>query len=355
MKTGGLNTSSNTKNMTQTPQLDEPQPETLLWAQYPDGRYGAVVQSDGQAVYFAIQKLSNNQSVDTPSRWVWVRNLRPAPLMFAEPSPGSTRLPLMAESYCVHPKGLPALDLDRTRIVWFEQGIGAMLVEGDQVLAIIPPQPNQELPGFSAECRQANAFALSLDDDDLYLPMAERLPEYWAEWATSNPLTAWNAAVIPSLSQDLGQITQEFALTSDSWPPLRVVQVTNPRGDRFLVTIGMALRCQPMVERDLLNFTDHQRLELAVPIPPGTLAAGIEAMAGWLAGLARYPWHHETCFLPTQKLSTLAPRTAPQVETLNSKIELTLTAESQAAASMDRKICRLPNYRQQTVNLIWLM
>jgi hypothetical protein len=355
MEADGNKTSSNSTNMTQTPQLDERQPETLLWAQYPDGRYGAVVQSDGQVVYFAIQKLYDGQPADVPSRWVWVRNLRPAPLMFAEPSPGSTRLPLMAESYCVHPKGLPALNLDRTRIVWFEQGIGAMLVEGDQVLAIVPPQPNQVLPGFSAECRQANAFALSLDDDDLYLPMAERLPEYWAEWATSKPFTSWHAAATASISQDLGQITQEFALTSDIWPPLRVAQVANPRGESFLVTIGMGLRCQPMVERELLNFTDHQRLELAVPIPQGTLAEAVETMAGWLAGLARYPWHHETCFLPTQKLSTLAPRTASPVEALGSKIELTLTAESQAAASMDRKMCRLPNYRQQTVNLIWLL
>ncbi len=340
--------------MAHTSQIDSNTPQTLLWAQYPDGRYGAVVQSDGQAVYFAIQKLSNNEPMDLPSRWVWVRNLRSAPLMFAETPHDSTRLPLVAESYCFHPKGLPNLDLERTKIVWFEQGIGAMLIEGDQVLAIIPPQANHELPGYSAECRTACAFAVPLDDDDLYLPLASLLPDYWSNWAANNPLVAWHELVSKAIERDFGQIIQEFSVTSDVWPPLRVVQVTNQNGDRFLLTSGMALRCQPMVERELINFTDHQRLELAVAIPADVSGGRIEAMAAWLAGLARYPWHHETCFLPTQKLTTIAPYDATPTAMTGAKIEWTLTAEPQAASLENRTVLALPNYRQQNVNVVWL-
>jgi hypothetical protein len=341
--------------MPQTTQIDSNPPETLLWAQYPDGRYGAVVQSDGQAVYFAIQKLLNNEPSDSPSRWVWVRNLRPAPLMFAEPTQDEWRLPLVAESYCVHPKGLPALDLERTRIVWFEQGIGAMLIEGDQVLAIIPPQTNHELPGYSAECRVACAFAVPLDDDDLYLPLANSLPQFWSEWATTNPLANWHESARKAITKNLGELTQEFSLASDTWPPLRVVQVTNQRGDRSLLTIGMALRCQPLVERELINFSDHQRLELAIPIPPEIPAVDVELLASWLAGLARYPWHQETCFLPMQKLQTSAPPVRMPHDKGPAKVDLTLTAETQAASTISRAAVSLPSYRNQAVSLIWLL
>ena len=337
------------------------------------------MQSDGQAVYFAIQRLFGTDPADFPSRWVWVRNLRPAPLMFAEPGTEagaeSNRLPLVPESYCVHAQGRPPLDLEQTRVVWFEQGIGAMLIEGEDVLAIIPPQPNHELPGFSAECRLACALATPLDDDDLYLRSAAAISEYWTTWVTSNPMADWHQAVVAELSA-LGEITNEFSVMSEAWPPLRIVQLTRGDAAVYLVTVGMALRCQPMVERELLNFEDHQRLELAVPVPAGTSGADIEAMAGWLAGLARYPWQHETCFLPTQKLSTRAPMTPLSVgaasesdstsstsstgatsstNVTDTKLQFTITPEAQAATLMNRAVCRLPNFRQQTVNLLWLL
>lgn len=340
--------------MTQITQTTAEQPETLLWAQYPDGRYGAVVQSDGQAVYFAIQKLVGDEAAEMPSRWVWVRNLRPAPLMFAEPQADSVRLPLVAESYCVHPPGRPPLDLEQTRIVWFEQGIGAMLVEGEQVLAIIPPQNQLEHPGYSAECRLPCAFAVPLEDDDLYYPLARTLPSYWADWANGNPFASWYRSAVSAITRSLGGLIQEFSVASEAWPAVRVVQFGNAQGGSCLLTIGMALRCQPLVERELINFHDHQRLELAVRIPPAADAQAVQAMAGWLAGLARYPWHQETCFLPLQKLKTAAPTTNVSMFPGQGTVELTLIAEQQAAAPMARPPVSLPDHRQQAVNLLWL-
>lgn len=340
--------------MTQTTQTTRDQPETLLWAQYPDGRYGAVVQSDGQAVYFAIQKLVENETAEIPSRWVWVRNLRPAPLMFAEPQVDSVRLPLVAESYCVHPRGLSGLDLEQTRIVWFEQGIGAMLVEGEQVLAIIPPQNQFELPGYSAECRLPCAFAVPLEDDDLYSPLARTLPHYWADWANGNPFASWHRSAMNSIMRSLGEPIQEFSVVSEAWPTVRVVQFGNAQGGSYLLTIGMALRCQPLVERELINFHDHQRLELGVTISAAADPQVVQEIAAWLAGLARYPWNQETCFLPLQKLRTTAPASNTGSVPNQATVELTLVPEQQAAIRMSRQPILLPDHRQQAVNLLWL-
>ncbi len=316
--------------------------ETLLWAQYPDGRYGAVVQSDGQAIYFAIQKLNDGEPTDTPSRWVWVRNLRPAPLMAADPAQDPGRLPLVAESYCLSPQGGSPLDLERTQIRWFEQGIGAMLIEGDQLLAVLPPQPKLDLPGFSADCRQACSVASPLVDDDLYAHQADSLRDYWSDWAATAPAALWREALMPSLTAGLGTQIEEFRATGSAWPPLRIAHLGTA-----LVTVGVALRCQPLVERELLNYADHQRLELAVRLPADAAAPQIQATAEWLAGLARYPWHHETCFLPLQTIAT-----APPIAT--DAASVTIMSERQMAQREQRAAIELPAYRQQAVNLLWL-
>lgn len=324
--------------------------ETLLWAHYPDGRYGAVLQSDGQAMYFAIQKLNNGEPAETPSRWVWVRNLRPAPLMAADPAQDPGRLPLVAEAYCLSPQGGPPPDLERTQIRWFEQGIGAMLIEGDHLLAVLPPQPKLDLPGFSADCRQACSVASPLADDDLYAHQAESLGNYWSDWAINDPAALWREALLPGLTQalgpsltdSLGPQIQEFRATGSTWPPLRIAHLGTA-----LVTVGVALRCQPLVERELLNYADHQRLELAVRLPADSTAPQIQATAAWLAGLARYPWHHETCFLPLQTIAT-APPIAPHATSV------TLMSERQMAQREQRAASELPAYRQQAVNLLWL-
>jgi len=322
--------------------MSSPTAETLLWAQYPDGRYGAVVQSDGQAIYFAIQKLNNGEPTDTPSRWVWVRNLRPAPLMVADPALNPDRLPLVAEPYCLSPQGGPTLDLERTQIRWFEQGIGAMLIERDQLLAVLPPQPKLDLPGFSADCRQACSVASPLADDDLYAHQADALHDYWSDWATTAPATRWRESLVPHLTAGCGPLLQEFRATGSSWPPLRIAQLGST-----LVTVGAALRCQPVVERELLNYTDHQRLELAVRLPDDISPEQTLATAEWLAGLARYPWHHETCFLPLQTIAT-APPTAPGA------LSVTVVSERQMAEREQRGVLELPSYRHQAVNLLWL-
>jgi hypothetical protein len=316
--------------------------ETLLWAQYPDGRYGAVVQSDGQAIYFAIQKLHDGEPTESPSRWVWVRNLRPAPLMAADPAQDPGRLPLVAEAYCLSPQGGPTLDPEHTQVLWFEQGIGAMLIENRLLVALLPPQPKLDLPGFSADCRQVCSVASPLADDDLYAHQAESLAEYWADWAATTPAALWQETLLPHLQHGFGPPVQEFRASGSPWPTLRIAQCGSA-----LVTVGAALRHQPLVERELLNFTDHQRLELAVRLPDAVTPAQTLATAEWLAGLARYPWHHETCFLPLQTIAT-APPTHPDATSV------TIVSERQMAQREQRSALELPAYRHQAVNLLWL-
>jgi hypothetical protein len=324
-------------------------PQTLMWAQYPDGRYGAVVQADGRAVYFAVQKLDQGHAADEPSRWVWVRNLRAAPLMFADSASSSDRLPMVPEGYCRDAAGGPPLDLESTRIWWFEQGLGAVLVEADRVVALIPPQPLADVPGYSAQCQRACAVALPLDDDDLYEREAAGLRAYWQRWSSGNPAENWRDALKPVLEQGLGPCRQELTTAAGRWPPLGILHLVGAQR-QVLITVGVALRCQPMVERDLLNYRDHQRFELGLELPHDYPVDQVPAAADWLAGLARYPWFHETCFLPTHTVATTPPGSLESAA--RGRVEI--TSEVTRGPEIGRSPLVLPRLFDQPVNLWWL-
>ncbi len=331
-------------------------PQTLLWAEYPDGRYGAVVQSDGNSVYFAVQRLTGDHGGEGTSRWVWVRNLRPAPLLFPETTADVHRLPPVPEGYCHSPQGQVPLDLDHTQIVWFEQGIGAALIDATGVLAILPPQSPRDnagtanLPGFSKDCRRACSVAAPLEDDDLYVDEVPALQAYWQSWRDGNPAADWHQLLRESLSTQSWQPRGEFATINQSWPPLKILHCSGTTGD-CLVTSGGALRCQPLVEREVLNYREHQRFELAIELPENSNAAIVQEAAAWLAGIARYPWYHETCFLPGHTLATTAIYSADQHGAGSTR---TILSELQVAKHQGRQAISLPNFCQQPVNLLWL-
>jgi len=139
---------------------------------------------------------------------------------------------------------------------------------------------------------------------------------------------------------------------------------------QVLVTTGVAVRCQPMVERDLLNYREHQRFELAIELPATYPADQVPAAAQWLAGMARYPWFHETCFLPTHTVATRVPgapqRECPPAEAGQPKVGPSgSTGQPSGAAAvivsdltrgpeMGRAPLQLPPLLGQPVNLWWL-
>jgi hypothetical protein len=105
------------------------------------------------------------------------------------------------------------------------------------------------------------------------------------------------------------------------------------------------------VEREVLNYREHQRFELAIELPENTSAANLQEAAAWLAGIARYPWYHETCFLPGHTLATAAIFSADQHDTQSKR---TILSDLHVARHQGRMAISLPNFHQQPVNLLWL-
>ncbi len=350
------------------------QPTVIMWAEYPDGRYQAAVQSDNRAIYFVVQKnadptasrtssdgtvdgtTSGDSSASTVAqspRLVWVRNLVPAPMIFSQKPDDAFTPPLLPESYCAHPKGAATLDLQQTRILWFEQGIGAALVEGDRILALIPPIDAAGMPGYAADCLHSSPVSLPLDDDDVYSALVPGLEDYWQQWGQGTVLSQWQVHLIPKYEHALGTISQVFTSQNDTWPPIMIAEIQAPTCTQLL-TLGTALRCQPSVEKDLQNFAQHQRIELAITLTPNQAKEQLADYMQWLLGMARYPWHYGTCFLPSHTVIAPFSNADDQDPDVHQRREMfTLATETHTAKSLGRDAIAMPSFRDQPVNLLW--
>lgn len=345
--------------------MTQPSPEIALWAEYPGGRYQAGVQNDGRALYFVIQA----DDASTPPRIAWFRNLVPGPMVFPQQT-AEDEAPLLPESYCSHPKGLAAPNWDDCRIYWFTQGLGACLFEGEELLALIPPLPDQGLPGFARDCLHPTSVALPLDDDDHYLPYAHHLKSYWQMWAQKSPWPDWQQTLQTAFTLAWGGEYQLYRNSDPSWPPLGVQRLSGET--TVLSTVGMGLRAQVGVEKDIQNYRDHQQVELAVVVPDSVAKNEklLENCVQWMAGLARYPWYHETCFLPGHTLS-IPPELSKGFQAeraqflLENQVTKAMVAQPQAtnpqdnnppeSAAQTRPAIALPSFANRPVNLLWLI
>lgn len=333
----------NSEQSTPSPQASS-DPEVLLWAEYPGGQFQAAVQSDGQSIYFVIQ--GDDQRLGPP-RWTWVRNLVDAPVNFSKRSEDSFRPALLPSSYCAHPSGAPALDLEKTQIVWMEQGCGAALVEDKEVIALIPPLLQQNLPGYAKDCLHQSQISLPLEGEDEYKWQVSSCIEYWNTWADSQKVEKVYQDLSASVSNVFGTVEGHFGSGSEGGWPHVLVQKFSWKDKIVLATAGVSVRKQPSVENQLQNYEDHQRMELAMLLDADVSEELLQLSMNRLLTTARYPWFIQTCFLPLQTFQWHAPLD----QGLSSAA---FYPESTVSEKMDRQPVTLPSYRKLPVNLLWI-
>lgn len=135
----------------------------LLGEISPHNNKQAVVDDDHDVVVFYLVGLQNS---GFGMRSCWVRNLKPAPAELDVRAMRDGKPPLLPEPNCIHKDSAPPLIPDQLRIVWFEEGDGAALFEGDEALAIIPGWSGQNgfhgLPVFF--CLRFEVISVSFSD-----------------------------------------------------------------------------------------------------------------------------------------------------------------------------------------------
>jgi hypothetical protein len=267
-------------------------PEILLTSESPYGSRRLVVEYDG--VTTAAYVYDQTAVIAA----VWLANHQPAPAAADPAQVEAGQAPVMPAAHTKHPGGRPPLDPRILRPLWFEEGDGVALVEGGQLLAVIPgwSDMSRGMPGYSRECVGQTPFAWSLDDAMEGLgPRADRATAFWRWRASEGSWAGFQKAALGHLLGRLGPGARYWDVSGGRQPAAGVSERPPTRSRPFTVlsTLGMSCQRMPVVEQFAEDPTASGRIELAL----GTTMPSPEAARIFL-WLAHYPWRAVTWFGP---------------------------------------------------------
>lgn len=319
-------------------------PTVLLETDSPHGNAQAIVEADAQAVQFYLYFPECEGPHKVKS--CWVRNLGPAPAELDVASMRSGAAPMLPAAHCKHPRGdrLPAVD--SLSIVWFEEGNGAALLEGEEVLAVIPPWSGMEgFHGYARDCSGETPLCWPLPDGGPLTDRIERAKAYWQLWSDDSLWPRYRDEQIAAYETAFQAAhVKYYAIDGGNWPPKALLRF-DLNDCRVLVTCGVSLRAQPNVEFHVEDAAPLRRIELGAALGRECPEAELMPLARYLSAQSGYPW---SCGSWLGHGHTMpCDCTPPSLGGENSPAVL-FVAETDS-----RFAVRLPRFRGDPVNLLW--
>lgn len=271
----------------------KPQSVMLLEERSPACPVFAFVEQFEEVVFFFMQHVEDNEQ-DFPFRGVWVRNLAPAPAKFSKRNLRKGIPPLLEAKHCLHPQGNSSIDKEKLRIVWNESGDGAALLEGEDILAVIPSySENLGTIGFARDCIGKATFCWALPAE-----VAEQVWEADAFW------DSWEEEFDPLylLKPRLEELYEEYFGPADAFFPVdeeeewMVPEIYMRQGPQKLVlaTIGMSTLAMPEISHYYEDYEKRHRIELGLMIDQSLTDKEVEDLRTVLGQLMEVPWQSIT-------------------------------------------------------------
>src|SRR3974390_3170615 len=152
------------------------QPGTVLESESPYGSRRLVVEYDGATTAAYLHDAGAVLGA------AWIANHEQAPQSSDLSRLNAGQGPLMPAAHTKPTAGGPPLDARTLRALWFEEGDGVAIIEGGQLLAVIPGWSDMArgMPGYSRDVMGQSPFGWSLDDAMEGLgPRADRATAFW--------------------------------------------------------------------------------------------------------------------------------------------------------------------------------
>jgi hypothetical protein len=271
----------------------EAQETVLLESVSPNGNMWALVEQYEDCCYLY---LHGDPETQLPLRSCWVRNLRPAPEVLDAARMREGFAPMLPSRRCAHPDGAGPLRPETLSAVWFEEGDGVALLEGEEILAVVPAWAGRDgFDGFARDCTEDGPLCWSLGtpESNVLFDRVRRASEWWASWDDAGPWRGIQDAGVGALERALGKHSKYYAIDSDAWPPKAMMRFECP-GGVALATCGVAIRPQPGVETACSDPENYRRIELGIAVSDAVFAECGDAIMRYVSAQTNLPWTRYT-------------------------------------------------------------
>lgn len=260
-------------------------PDLLMRSTSPYGSRRAVLLRGEGDTYLYLEDTTGDTAVTASA--VWVANQAPAPTDENDPTayPGSGP-PRMAASGTRHPEGCPPLrDVE---VVWFEEGDGVAITDGEGLLAVVPGWGGRdEFYGYSryAVGNTPLAWELNGDASELLTKKVNESRDFWA-WRTDHAWGHIRTTGLAHLDQAIGPHEAVWPLGQRTFPEL-IASRHRLGGQDLWITATTGLSSQRMagVEEYVDQPERASRIELVIG-----RATADQVGAELLSGLAQLPF-----------------------------------------------------------------
>lgn len=266
------------------------EPEVILEESSPHGNLEAIVEQDDRVAYLYLRAP---EWEEFGLKTCWIRNLTAAPAAMDVEEMRQGIPPMLPQEFCVYPLGQEPLDPERLRLVWFPEGDGVALMEDDEMLAAIPAWGGYKgFPGYARDCIGESQLCWKLEDPTEFRARISAAERFWEE---ESPWDACQHAFLAAYESVLGPHSRYYAIDGGHWPPKALVRFDRAEGT-YLLTLGISLRPQPVVEMYYDEPQDFRRFEFAACISREVKEETMMKIASYLSAQSSLPWHQFTFF-----------------------------------------------------------
>lgn len=202
-------------------------PTVLLEEVNPNGNVQALVEQEDRVAYLYL--YSAEETGLPRVRSCWVRNLSRAPVELDTDALRRGLAPALTRDACAHPDGAPPLEAEALRVVWLEAGDGAALLDGGELLAVLPPPSDPDgASGCARDCSTANPVVSPLAPRRDLIEQLERATAFWADWDGEAGSSAWpplRDRLVAAYAGAIGEASNYYAMDGGEWPPRALLRI----------------------------------------------------------------------------------------------------------------------------------
>lgn len=265
--------------------------DVLLQVVCPHRNSEAVVETDGSSIHFYLF------ATDGEVRSCWVRNLTPAPIELDVTAMRDGAAPMLPRQHCKHPDGAKLPAVASLRIVWFEEGNGAALLEQDEILAVLPAWSGKNgFNGYARDCLSESPLCWPMPVVDTLKRRIDRADEYWKAWDDDTYWTNYRDQQIAAYEAAFSsKHAKYYSIDGGAWPPKAMLRFDLDSG-WILVTCCVSIRPQPGVELSTDDPAPLRRIELGAAFDRDCPESEVLRFASYLSGQTEFPWSQMSWF-----------------------------------------------------------